>query len=264
MENPNFHLEGIVKEQNELTDFEGPLSLILLLLKKNKIEIRDIKISEILDQYLAYLNAWQTMDLEIASEFIEMASYLLYIKTRTLLSSDNEEVSELETLMESLEQLKAKDTYVAVKEVVPSLLKAYQTGALQYSKPPEPLPAASAEYTYHHAPEELLQALLNVLKSTGEKPTDLEAIRAAMPARITYSVKNKSRQILEKLKLRDVSMSELYSECRSKSEIVATFISVLELVSMGSVFVSVARNGDGYVLASAGGNIEEILENIEE
>ena len=55
MENPTFHLEGIVKDKNELLDFSGPLSLILMLLSKNKIEIRDIKISEILDQYLEYL-----------------------------------------------------------------------------------------------------------------------------------------------------------------------------------------------------------------
>ena len=109
MENPSFFLEGVVKEKNELQDFEGPLSLILMLLSKNKIEIRDIKISEILDQYLEYLAQMQSMDLEIASEFVQMASHLLYIKTKTLLTSDDEEVSELEVLMASLEQLKCKD-----------------------------------------------------------------------------------------------------------------------------------------------------------
>ena len=62
MENPNFHLEGIVRERNELQDFEGPLSLSLMLLSKNKIEIRDLKISDILDQYLAYLERMQSMD----------------------------------------------------------------------------------------------------------------------------------------------------------------------------------------------------------
>ena len=94
MENPSFFLEGVVKEKNELQDFEGPLSLILMLLSKNKIEIRDIKISEILDQYLEYLAQMQSMDLEIASEFVQMASHLLYIKTKTLLTSDDEEVSD--------------------------------------------------------------------------------------------------------------------------------------------------------------------------
>ena len=56
MENPTFHLEGVIKEHDSLADFEGPLSLILMLLSKNKIEIRDIRVSEILDQYLEYLN----------------------------------------------------------------------------------------------------------------------------------------------------------------------------------------------------------------
>lgn len=83
---PTYFLEGIIHDKSEMADFEGPLSLILLLLSKNKIEIRDIKISDILDQYLEYLNAMEKLDLEIASEFVQMASYLLYIKTRMLLT----------------------------------------------------------------------------------------------------------------------------------------------------------------------------------
>ena len=67
MDNPSFFLEGVVRDKDELQNFEGPLSLILLLLSKNKIEIRDISISDILDQYLEYLDKMQSMDLEIAS-----------------------------------------------------------------------------------------------------------------------------------------------------------------------------------------------------
>ena len=115
---PTYFLEGIIHDKSEMADFEGPLSLILLLLSKNKIEIRDIKISEILDQYLEYLNAMEKLDLEIASEFVQMASYLLYIKTRMLLTEEKE-VTELEQLIASLEQLKCKDTYAAVKSVTP-------------------------------------------------------------------------------------------------------------------------------------------------
>ena len=77
---PTYHLEGIIKSKEEMEDFEGPLTLILMLLSKNKIEIRDIQISEILEQYLAYLDEMKAMDLEIASEFVQMASHLLYIK----------------------------------------------------------------------------------------------------------------------------------------------------------------------------------------
>ena len=163
MENPNFRLEGIIHEKDELQDFEGPLSLILMLLQKNKIEIRDLKISEILDQYLAWMAQMQSMDLEIASEFVQMASHLLYIKTRTLLTAE-EEVSELEVLMESLEQLKAKDNLAAIREVVPELKKASELGMLFFPKLPEPLPESAREYPgggrnprHGHSPAHRLQ-----------------------------------------------------------------------------------------------------------
>lgn len=129
MEDLTFHLEGIVKEKNELQDFSGPLSLILMLLQKNKIEIRDIKISDILDQYLAYLAEMERMDLEIASEFVQMASHLLYIKTKTLLSAE-EEVSELEELMSSLEQQKCRDIRESIQKIIPELKEASERGLL--------------------------------------------------------------------------------------------------------------------------------------
>ena len=161
MENPNFFLEGIVKEKNQLQDFEGPLSLILMLLSKNKIEIRDIKIADILDQYLEYLEKMESMDLEVASEFVQMASHLLYIKTRTLLAGD-EEVSELEVLMASLEQLKCRDIFAAVQKVTPELKKASELGLLYYAKLPEPLPKTAREYEYRHEPVDLLKALYGI------------------------------------------------------------------------------------------------------
>ena len=139
MEDPTYHLEGVIRSKEELSDFEGPLSLILMLLSKNKIEIRDIKISEILAQYLEYLDKMQGIDLDVASEFVQMASYLLYIKTRMLLTNDQEEVSELELLMQSLEQLKSRDILEAVQKITPELKEAYEYGALYYTKLPEPL-----------------------------------------------------------------------------------------------------------------------------
>ena len=135
MENPTFRLEGVVKSRDEAQDFEGPLSLILMLLQKNKIEIRDISISEILDQYLAYLDEMQRMDLEIASEFVQMAAYLLYIKTKTLLAVE-EEVTELEQLMSSLEKLRAKDFREAVKAVLPTLADYSAEGLLLWTRCP--------------------------------------------------------------------------------------------------------------------------------
>lgn len=261
----NFRLEGVVREHDELTDFEGPLSLILMLLQKNKIEIRDIKIADILEQYLDYLNEMQKMDLEVASEFVRMASYLLYIKTKTLLSGADEEVSELELLMQSLEALRAKDALAAVNSVSEELGEAYKKFSLIVSKPPEPAPKSAGEYQFSHQPVELLSALYDMLSAGSEKPVaDMTAIRNAIPRMEPYSVRIKSRQILERLRLRDIPLDELYSECSSRSEIVATFISVLELCSVGSIIVSVSKSGKGYELSFAGGEINDILELIEE
>ena len=116
---PTYFLEGVIHDKSEMADFEGPVSLILLLLSKNKIEIRDIKISEILDQYLEYLDAMEKLDLEIASEFVQMASYLLYIKTRMLLTEEKE-VTELEQLIARLD---------AGQLPLDQLLQQYQRGA---------------------------------------------------------------------------------------------------------------------------------------
>ncbi len=261
MENPSFFLEGVVKEKNQLQDFEGPLSLILMLLSKNKIEIRDISISDILDQYLAYLEEMQSMDLEIASEFVQMASHLLYIKTKTLLTGD-EEVSELEVLMASLEQLKCKDVLAAVQKITPELKKASELGLLYYVKMPEPLPKSSKEYEYSHEPVDLLKALYSVYSRGVKTPESEDKLASAVPRRITYSVKDKSRQLLELLRTGDFRLGELYKSCRSRSEVVATFVSVLELCSMGSINIS-RMEGD-YSISYTGGDIDEILEKIVE
>ncbi len=262
MENPNFHLEGVVKGKNELQDFEGPLSLILMLLSKNKIEIRDISISDILDQYLEYLEEMQSMDLEIASEFVQMASHLLYIKTKTLLAADEEEVSELEILMASLEQLKNKDLLSSVQQVLPELKDASEKGMLYYSKMPEPVRKADRQYEYKIEPVELLKAMYSMY-SRGSRPTEREEnLLSAVPKRIVYSVKDKSRQILLRLGEKVSSLNEIYAECSSRSELVASFVAVLELCSMGSIKISRLEND--YRLEFVGGDLDQILENISE
>lgn len=260
MEDLTFHLEGVVKERNELQDFQGPLSLILMLLSKNKIEIRDIKIADILDQYLEYLAEMERMDLEIASEFVQMASHLLYIKTRTLLAGD-EEVSELEELMSSLEQLKCRDIYTAVQKITPDLKRASETGLLYYAKMPEPLPKTTREYEYKHELADLFKALYTVI-TRGGKPVEPEFAHRIAPSRIVYEVRTKSRELISLLQSGDAKLEVLYSRCESRSEIVATFISILELCSMGSIVLE-GDDGD-YTLKFVGGNIEEILERIVE
>ncbi len=105
MEELTFHLENVVKvKEDAMEDFNGPLDLILSLLSKNKMEIKDIQISLILDQYLAWMARRHELDLDVASEFVTMAAHLVYIKTRMLLSiHDEEAMSEMEQLIADLE-----------------------------------------------------------------------------------------------------------------------------------------------------------------
>ena len=258
MENPSFYLEGVVRERDELRDFDGPLSLILMLLTKNKIEIRDISISDILDQYLAYLERMQSMDLEVASEFVQMAAQLMYIKTRTLLNTQ-EETTELELLRQSLEQLKCRGILASVRERMPELKAASEQGMLYYAKLPEPLPKQSKEYVYSHKPVELLKAMYSIYSRGGRTP-ETEELIAAVPKPIVYSVRSKSEQILHRLKKGRTAMNELYADCRSRSEVVATFMSVLELCSLGSV--TIEHTDEGYYVEFSGGELEDILEKI--
>ncbi len=264
MENPNFYLEGIVREKDSFRDFEGPLNLILMLLQKNKIEIRDLSISDILDQYLDYLNRMQSMDLEIASEFVQMASYLLYLKTQTLLSAE-EEVSEMELLLQSLEQLQAKDRFTALQKLIPELKKASETGMLFLTKPPEPLRPLRKEYEYRHEPADLLRAMLAIRTRTDALTPDNEKrLYSAMPQRIVYSVRAKGREILDLLHEGPHTLGSLYGRCTSGSELVATFIAVLELCSTGNLQM---QQVEGQLVLSFRGDDTELgnlLDRIEE
>jgi len=262
---PTYHLEGVIRSKEEMEDFEGPLTLILMLLSKNKIEIRDLQISVILEQYLAYLDEMKAMDLEIASEFVQMASHLLYIKTKMLLTADEEEVDELELLLASLEQLKAKDIYTSVKDVTPQLLKASEFGTRYYAKPPEPL-RGKADYGYRHEGWELLKAIGDVSRRvrTSADETEEETAekrRRILPKRIVYNVRDKSREIIRRLStLGRISLREFYRESRSRSEVVATFISILELCSLGHT--QLRRDGDEIFVNFTGGDAEQIIETI--
>ena len=264
MDNPSFRLAGIVREKDSMQDFEGPLNLILMLLQKNKIEIRDLSISDILDQYLEYLNRMQSLDLEIASEFVQMASHLLYLKTSTLLTTE-EEVSELEILMQSLEQLQARDRFAAMAVVLPQLKKASEKGFLYMTKPPEPLPAKKQEYAYRHEPVDLLKAMLAIWTRSGATtPENERRLFAAMPRRIVYSVRDKGLEIITRLREGPQTLPGLYAGCRTGSEIVATFVAVLELCRSGNLQF---ERVEGQVVLQFTGTdkeIETILENFEE
>ena len=266
---PTYHLEGVIRSKEEMEDFEGPLALILMLLSKNKIEIRDIPIAGILEQYLDYLDQMKALDLEIASEFVQMAAHLLFLKTRMLLSGGEEQVDELELLIASLEELKARDVYAAVQQRTEELRKGAEYGSRYFSKPPEPLPGVK-RYRYRHESWELLRALSEVFRrgrlalEEAEAAAQLEERRRQLfPKRIVYPVGEKSREILLRLGAEGkLPLRTFYMESRSRSEVVATFISVLELCSVGHTSMS-RENGELYVTFT-GGDLETVLASIPE
>ena len=233
MENPIFKLEGVVRErsQEQMQDFEGPLDLILYLLSKNKIEIQDIPIALILDQYLEYIEKRKSMDLEVASEFITMAAHLMYIKTRMLLSIEDEEAqSEMDLLIQSLEERRQKDTYMKIKALTGPMGERAEFGRNIPTKNPEPMQRGKI-YEYDHEPADLVFAMQEVqdrLEQKGKAP-DTTAFREIVK-REPYSVKAKAEEIIRRLKQYGMTrFLLLFRSAKSRSEIVATFMAVLEL-----------------------------------
>ena len=164
MGEPQYRLQGIVHTRtDEMEDFEGPLDVIFLLLSKNKIEIQDVSITAILEQYLAYLDEMKRLDMEIASEFITMASHLMLIKTKMLLSAAEqaEAESELDQLRKSLIERQRKEAIEAVRTAVSWLEPRNEIGRCVFTKEPEPLKRAKG-YRYQHTTADLLRALDNI------------------------------------------------------------------------------------------------------
>lgn len=233
MDNPIFKLEKVVqgKADEALQDFEGPLDLILFLLSKNKIEIQDIPIALILDQYLAYLEQRQRMDLEIASEFITMAAHLMYIKTRMLLSIEDEEAqSEMDALIQSLEARKRDEIYQKIRLLTEKMAPLGEYGRNIFTKNPEPVQHGKI-YEYDQERSDLVLAMQEVLdRQNGLSQPPSLAVFEEIVRREPYSVENKARELFARLKTGGITrFLLLFKGSRSRSELVATFMAVLEL-----------------------------------
>ena len=231
MEAPIYHLEGVVKAKEEaMEDFVGPLDLILHLLSKNKLEIKDIQIALILDQYMEWMNKRKEMDLEVASDFVTMASHLVYIKTRMLLPINGEEaINEVEQLIATLEAHQRNEDYLKIKAVLPALDSRYQIGRDYLTKTPEAVRSGKI-YHFVHDQSDLLKAMNAVLDRLGNKlPPPMSAFRGIV-GRETYPVADKAGEIVKRLMTFGVTrFRALFQGSRSRSEVVATFLAVLEL-----------------------------------
>ena len=230
MDAPVYHLEHVVRSQEEMEDFNGPLDLILHLLSKNKMEIKDIQIALILDQYIEWMDRRKEMDLEVASEFVTMAAHLVYIKTRMLLSiQDEEAASEMEQLIASLEEHQRHENYDRLKQVIPTLDRRYKVGRDYMTRPPEQLPK-DRTYRYVHQPEDLVNAMRAVLQRSDGVPEPTERAFEGIVGHEPYPVQNKVKEVLTRVLRAGIThFKALFRGSRSRSEIVATFLAVLEL-----------------------------------
>lgn len=230
-ETPIYHLEGVVKAKaDDMEDFTGPLDLILALLSKNKMEIKDIQISIILEQYLAWMEKRKKLDLEVASEFVTMASQLIFIKSRMLLSiHDEEALSEMEQLIASLEAHQRHENYLQIKAVTPEFSDRYNLGRDYITKVPEHLPV-NKTYRYVHAKDDLRKAMVAVRERMGSQmPPPMSAFEGIV-GREPYPVADKASELINRLLQFGVTrFKALFHGNRSRSEVVATFIAVLEL-----------------------------------
>ena len=247
MVQPQYRLEGIVHTRSEeMEDFEGPLDVIFLLLSKNKIEIQDVSITAILEQYLAYLDEMKRLDMEIASEFITMASHLMLIKTKMLLSAAEqaEAESELDQLRQSLIERQRREAIEGVRTAVTWLEPRNEIGRCLFVKEPEPL-RRDQTYRYQHDTRDLLRALDMIAERNQRQLPPPTVNFKGIVGKEPYPIGRKTGEVLRQLLLRGMEkLKNLFKGNRSRSEIVATFLAVLDLCKSNSVTLEDDTNGE--------------------
>ena len=247
MSEPKYRLEGIVRSKSEeMEDFEGPLDVIFQLLSKNKIEIQNVSITAILEQYLAYLDEMKRLDMEIASEFITMASHLMLIKTKMLLSqAEREEAeSELDELRRSLEERERKDALEQIRKAVSVLEPRNEIGRNVFIKQPEPL-RKDKTYRYKHTPEDLLKALDGIAERNARMLPPPTVNFKGIVGKEPYPVGKKAAQVVRRLIQHGIlRLKSLFRGNRSRSEVVATFLAVLDLCKTNSVLLEDDDSGE--------------------
>ena len=207
----------------KLDVFEGPLDLLLNLIAKNKLNIYDIPIAELLEQYMAQIHEMQAADMDVASEFLEMAARLVYIKSVSLLPKKEEEAALKQELTGQLLE------YQQCKEAAMRLRERFSLDGIVRAQADIP---ADLTYKRHHKPQELLSAYLSMLgKKKPPEPQKPEDTISKLITRRVVSVASQIVFVLRSLwKKRHVSLKELFRGKNDPSERVAAFLAVLELV----------------------------------
>ena len=217
--------------QFKLDMFEGPLDLLLHLISKHKLNIHDIQISLLLEQYLEYIHGLDHEDLEDAADFLEMAARLIYIKTVSLLPHD-EEAAELK------KELEGRLIEYSQCKLLAGILAGRYVGADVFVRRPEPIPVDKT-YTREHDAGILLDAYLGLSeKARNEKPINAKIFQPLVSHKVV-SIGTKIVYILKRLYTCGVcDLSHIYDGMDSKSERVATFLAILELTKSGRIVLN--------------------------
>ncbi|MBQ2669094.1 MAG: segregation/condensation protein A [Clostridia bacterium] len=206
----------------KLEVFEGPLDLLLTLISKNKLNIYDIPISTLLEQYMEQIERMQAADLDVASEFLEMAARLVHIKSVSLLPKHEEEEELRRELTGQLLE------YQQCKEMAEKLRQCISFDRLFREQAPIPV---DHTYTRQHAPAEMLAAYLSAMgRKRRLEPPSAESFSGIVTKKIV-SVTSQIIFVLRSVwKRRHISFRDLFRGKKDSSERIAAFLAVLELV----------------------------------
>jgi len=215
----------------KLERFEGPLDLLLHLIKRDEIDIYDIPIAHITQQYLRYLDLMRHLDLEVAGDFLVMAATLMRIKAKMLLPlpqlGEEEQPGDPreELVLRLVEYRQFKEAASTLKGREEERRLVYERGMLPGEDEVGPLPLARVSLF------DLIDALNHVLSRVPEPAVyEVEAE--------TFGVEDKMELLTATLRRRGrLSFVELLAGCRSRSEMVVTFIALLELIKLGAALV---------------------------
>lgn len=241
------------KLQYKLEVFEGPMDLLLQLIAKKKVSINDVPLMEIIEQYLDYVRQMQEDNLDISSEFLEMAARLLYIKTVSLLPV-HEEAEKL------VEELRGELTEYQDCKLVAGKLQNQAKGFDFYSRPPEEI-EVDMTYTRIHEPVEIFKAYMAAVgKGKRKLPPPIEAFRGIVAHKIV-SVASRISFIIDKFKnKKNHRFISFFEESESRSEMVATFLALLAMAKAKRIHIDGSGDDTSITLLEGGEERIEIDE----
>ena len=251
--------------QIRIENFEGPFDLLFHLIEKNQMNIYDIPINDITDQYMEYLYAMKEMDLEVASEFLLMAATLLHIKSKLLLPSKKEK--EEETEVDPREELVLKLVeYRKYKEFSRGLKQRECKWEGAVYKLPEAIDIPRVNESYSLSPEALKSFYLGILERNKKKRTNAATNMKTIMQVEKVSLKSKIRQVLRKLMEKaSFRFSEIFSpKTVSKLEVVTGFLAILELTKLKKVSINQDRQFGEILIERLDKDIDVSLSHIED